>query len=177
MASRGLVHGPLTHSAVQLCVDMQRLFAPGSRWQMHWAVKVLPLIEDWRAATPNGRYSRVSSQRDPPGRSRNVGQLLSAVVGRHPGADGSGTARPDAFFTTHGPASHRAGQARLLAMDRGRTGSQAEDTVPPTRSSSQVERLMLRAGHGAGRDRPRVSGGPGAGCPFAVRRTRRTMLS
>ena len=46
MAARGLIHGPLPPNTIHLCVDMQRLFAPGSPWQMPWAQKVLPLIEE-----------------------------------------------------------------------------------------------------------------------------------
>lgn len=44
MAALGLIHGPLPPNTIHLCVDMQRLFAPGAPWQMPWAEKVLPLI-------------------------------------------------------------------------------------------------------------------------------------
>jgi nicotinamidase-related amidase len=46
MAALGLVHGPLGENALHLCVDMQRLFAPGGPWAVPWAQKVLPAIED-----------------------------------------------------------------------------------------------------------------------------------
>jgi hypothetical protein len=42
MAARGLVHGPLPDRTLHLCVDMQKLFAPGSPWQVPWAERVLP---------------------------------------------------------------------------------------------------------------------------------------
>jgi nicotinamidase-related amidase len=46
MAARGLVHGSLPDRTLHLCVDMQRLFALGSPWQMPWAERVLPMIEE-----------------------------------------------------------------------------------------------------------------------------------
>ncbi len=46
MAAKGLVHGPLGESCLHLCVDMQRLFAPGGPWAVPWAQKVLPVIEE-----------------------------------------------------------------------------------------------------------------------------------
>lgn len=45
MAPLSLVHGPLGQSCVHLCVDMQRLFAPGGPWAVPWAQEVLPAIE------------------------------------------------------------------------------------------------------------------------------------
>lgn len=45
MAAKGLVHGPIGESALHLCVDMQRLFAPGGPWAVPWTQKVLPMIE------------------------------------------------------------------------------------------------------------------------------------
>ncbi|HWV55450.1 isochorismatase family cysteine hydrolase [Pseudorhodoplanes sp.] len=44
MAGQGLIHGPLGDNALHLCVDMQRLFAPGEPWAVPWAPKVLPAI-------------------------------------------------------------------------------------------------------------------------------------
>ena len=35
---------PLTPAAVHLCVDMQRLFAPGTEWGLPWMPRVLPEI-------------------------------------------------------------------------------------------------------------------------------------
>jgi nicotinamidase-related amidase len=52
MAAQGLIRGPLGESCLHLCVDMQRLFAPGGPWGVPWAAKVLPAIEEltaWRA--------------------------------------------------------------------------------------------------------------------------------
>jgi nicotinamidase-related amidase len=49
MAARGLVHGPLGETCLHVCVDMQRLFAPGSPWAVPWAQKVLPAIEELTA--------------------------------------------------------------------------------------------------------------------------------
>lgn len=45
MAAHGLVHGPLGANCLHLCVDMQRLFAPGSPWAVPWLEKVLPAVE------------------------------------------------------------------------------------------------------------------------------------
>lgn len=44
MAGQGLSHGPLGENCLHLCVDMQRLFAPGGPWAVPWAPKVLPAI-------------------------------------------------------------------------------------------------------------------------------------
>ncbi|WP_208110861.1 cysteine hydrolase family protein [Aquamicrobium defluvii] len=52
MAARGLIHGPLGHTGLHICVDMQRLFAPGSPWSVPWAQKVLPAIEELVASHP-----------------------------------------------------------------------------------------------------------------------------
>jgi nicotinamidase-related amidase len=49
MAAQGLVHGPLGENCLHLCVDMQRLFAPGGPWAVPWAEKVLPAIEELAA--------------------------------------------------------------------------------------------------------------------------------
>ncbi len=52
MAAQGLIHGPLGESCLHLCVDMQRLFAPGGPWPVPWAEKVLPAIEELVASHP-----------------------------------------------------------------------------------------------------------------------------
>ncbi|GAA2830794.1 nicotinamidase-related amidase [Aminobacter aminovorans] len=49
MAAKGLVYGPLGSSCVHLCVDMQRLFAPGGPWAIPWTQKVMPAIEELAA--------------------------------------------------------------------------------------------------------------------------------
>lgn len=46
MAAQGLAHGPLGQNCLHVCVDMQRLFAPGGPWAVPWAQKVLPAIEE-----------------------------------------------------------------------------------------------------------------------------------
>lgn len=52
MAAQGLVHGPLGETCLHLCVDMQRLFAPGGPWPVPWAQRVLPTIEELAAGHP-----------------------------------------------------------------------------------------------------------------------------
>jgi nicotinamidase-related amidase len=52
VAAQGLVHGPLGENCLHLCVDMQRLFAPGGPWAVPWTEKVLPAIEDLTARHP-----------------------------------------------------------------------------------------------------------------------------
>lgn len=52
MAALTLVHGPLGSNCLHLCVDMQRLFAPGGPWEVPWAQKVLPAIEEMVAIHP-----------------------------------------------------------------------------------------------------------------------------
>lgn len=51
MAAREL-RGPLGENCLHLCVDMQRLFAPGGPWAVPWAQKVLPAIENLAARHP-----------------------------------------------------------------------------------------------------------------------------
>lgn len=41
----GLLHGPLGPGSLHLCVDMQRLFGPGSPWAVPWLGRVVPVIE------------------------------------------------------------------------------------------------------------------------------------
>jgi nicotinamidase-related amidase len=52
VAANGLIHGPLGANSLHLCVDMQRLFAPGGPWAVPWAQKVLPAIEELVAKHP-----------------------------------------------------------------------------------------------------------------------------
>ncbi len=51
MAALGL-REPLGDNCLHLCVDMQRLFAPGGPWPTPWAEKVLPAIEELAARNP-----------------------------------------------------------------------------------------------------------------------------
>jgi len=44
MSANGLRFGPLTERSRHLCVDMQRLFAPGGPWPTPWMPRVLPVI-------------------------------------------------------------------------------------------------------------------------------------
>jgi len=46
MAALTLAHGPLGPGCLHLCIDMQRLFAPGGPWAVPWAQRVLPAIEE-----------------------------------------------------------------------------------------------------------------------------------
>jgi len=46
VAAQGLIHGPIGDDGLHLCVDMQRLFAPGGPWPVPWAEKVVPAIEE-----------------------------------------------------------------------------------------------------------------------------------
>jgi len=39
------LHGPITPTAVHLCLDMQNLFAPGAAWGTPWLPRVLPVVE------------------------------------------------------------------------------------------------------------------------------------
>lgn len=39
-----LPHGPLTETAVYLCIDMQRIFAEQTAWHVPWMKRVLPVI-------------------------------------------------------------------------------------------------------------------------------------
>ena len=52
MAAQTLIHGPLGANCIHLCVDMQRLFAPGGPWAVPWAQRVLPVIEGLVAHHP-----------------------------------------------------------------------------------------------------------------------------
>lgn len=52
MTEQGLRHGPLGGHCLHLCIDMQRLFATGGPWEVPWAEKVLPAIEELVAHHP-----------------------------------------------------------------------------------------------------------------------------
>ena len=47
-----LRYGPLGSSCLHICVDMQRLFAEPTEWQMPWLAKVLPTVIELVAAHP-----------------------------------------------------------------------------------------------------------------------------
>lgn len=46
MSAQGLIHGLLGERCLHVCVDMQRLFAPGAPWAVPWMEQVLPVIEE-----------------------------------------------------------------------------------------------------------------------------------
>jgi nicotinamidase-related amidase len=43
---------PLTPGAIHLCIDMQRLFAPGGPWPTPWMPKVLPVVSELAGRYP-----------------------------------------------------------------------------------------------------------------------------
>jgi len=43
---------PLTERTVHLCVDMQRMFAPGGPWATPWMERVLPVVSEIAARFP-----------------------------------------------------------------------------------------------------------------------------
>lgn len=43
-ARNGLLHGPLSSRTVHLCLDMQKLFAPGAPRATPWMERVLPVV-------------------------------------------------------------------------------------------------------------------------------------
>lgn len=51
-AHPGLRHGPLGPSALHVCVDMQRVFAPGGPWEVPWMTRILPVVERLCAHAP-----------------------------------------------------------------------------------------------------------------------------
>jgi hypothetical protein len=59
-----LRHGAPRETAVHICVNMQRMFAEATDWQMPWLERVLPNIVSITSAHPENRSSRASS---PPG--------------------------------------------------------------------------------------------------------------
>ena len=50
--SEQLKNGPVGETAIHICVDMQRMFAEGTAWQMPWLEKVLPNITAIVEAAP-----------------------------------------------------------------------------------------------------------------------------
>jgi nicotinamidase-related amidase len=51
MAS-SLLSMPLTPKSVHLCIDMQKLFAPGGPWPTPWMEKVLPVVSELAGRFP-----------------------------------------------------------------------------------------------------------------------------
>lgn len=52
MPEYGLRHGPLGPGSVHICVDMQRLFGPGSPWAVPWLERILPAVAGICAHNP-----------------------------------------------------------------------------------------------------------------------------
>ena len=52
-----LPHGPLTESAVHLCIDVQQMFAEQTAWHVPWMKRVVPLILRIARAFRRGRCS------------------------------------------------------------------------------------------------------------------------
>ena len=50
--THSLPYGPLDTSAINLCVDMQGLFAEPTEWSAPWMKRVLPLVVELVAARP-----------------------------------------------------------------------------------------------------------------------------
>lgn len=48
----GLRRDPIGPNAVHVCLDMQRLFAPGGPWPTPWALDVIPAITELAARAP-----------------------------------------------------------------------------------------------------------------------------
>ncbi|MBV8912576.1 MAG: cysteine hydrolase [Acetobacteraceae bacterium] len=48
-----LRYGPLGRTCIHLCVDMQNIFGPGSRWDTPWLPRVLPTVERLVAKYPD----------------------------------------------------------------------------------------------------------------------------
>src|ERR1700753_3730914 len=47
-----LRHGPLGPGAIHLCVDMQRMFAERTEWEVPWLARILPNILAITSAHP-----------------------------------------------------------------------------------------------------------------------------
>jgi nicotinamidase-related amidase len=72
METQGLIYGPLGETSLHLCVDMQRLFAPGGPWGVPWGVKVLPAIEELTARHPRRTLFTRFIPADRPGEGRGM---------------------------------------------------------------------------------------------------------
>jgi nicotinamidase-related amidase len=48
----GTLRGAIGEQSVHLCIDMQRLFAPGGPWQTPWLERVLPVVANLTAHRP-----------------------------------------------------------------------------------------------------------------------------
>lgn len=68
---QGLSNGPLGAGTAHLCIDMQRLFAPGGPWPAPWAPRILPavlaLVERAPERTVFSRFMPPDKPEDMPG--------------------------------------------------------------------------------------------------------------
>jgi nicotinamidase-related amidase len=68
---KGLFPYPLTAKTVHLCLDMQRIFAPGGPWAMPWMERVLPVVASIASRFPERtvftRFITPQSPGDMPG--------------------------------------------------------------------------------------------------------------
>src|SRR5690606_22630513 len=62
----------LGDTCLHLCVDMQRLFAPGGPWEVPWTQKVLPAIEQLCARHPEKTVFTRFVPADRPGEGRGM---------------------------------------------------------------------------------------------------------
>lgn len=80
----GSLQGKITGEAVHLCVDMQRLFGPGSPWAAPWVQRILPplvrLVEYSPARTIFTRFIPARSPEDARGRWTRFYRKWEAVT-------------------------------------------------------------------------------------------------
>lgn len=66
MPGDGLRFGPLGRGTVHLCVDMQRLFGPGSPWFSPWTERILPEVVEIVGRSPERTvFTRFIPPREP----------------------------------------------------------------------------------------------------------------
>lgn len=53
MKQDGLRFGPLGSDAVHLCIDLQRMFAPGAPWETPWLTRIRPTVHTLCKAHPD----------------------------------------------------------------------------------------------------------------------------
>ena len=88
---------PLGPGAVHLCVDMQRLFLPGTEWGLDWMPRVLPRVVALCEPAPEALRLHPLRPGAPPGRGpRHLGALLDAVGLDDGGGGRAGNGRPRA---------------------------------------------------------------------------------
>jgi hypothetical protein len=73
----GSLRGAIGEHSIQLCMDMQRLFAAGGPWQAPWLERVLPVVVSLMAISPSGPFSHASSRRSLLPRHREDGARIT----------------------------------------------------------------------------------------------------